>query len=319
MFHKKVDQYPLWAWIFVGMTAPLAQIAGRSPWLGTAVFAVVSGCLCWGVHSVSGETPSLPKWCCILEYFFIIFVAGELAGLIKTVWPTGGDLPTVPLTLLFLAALSAWHGAERASRIGGVLFWFIVILYAVILGAGVKELNPRWMIPDITVPEGLLLVVLLIPAVAVFLPREKGRLPSPVLTLIGIFAGVVALWTAGTLSPRAVKSLADPFYEFSKSLSLFGVAERFEAIVSFTLTLGYFALFSLLFSAAGTLAEGLHQGFGRWGIVLGSAVSAFIAIFFLPVSDVLLALLSLVFWGILPFLLYCVKRAKAPNNKKSSD
>lgn len=310
MFHKKVEKYPLWAWLLVGMSAPVAQAAGEGAWLGVAIIAGICGCLCWGIHAVTEGDTAIPIWYCIIQVIFIILILSEIARMAQTCWPMGNGYPTVPLTLLLLAMLSAWDGAERASRVGGVLFWFLIILYVIVLCAGAKDLKPGWLMPRAALPNGKLIIIFLIPAAASFLPREKGSTSVACLLALGVFGVIIALWTAGILSPQVAGSIENPFFEFSKSLSLFGVAERFEALVCFALTLGYFGLFSFLLGGVGSLAEQIRQGWGRRGVIAGALVSASLFCFCPQIPELFIVMLSILFWGILPFLAHFLSRIK---------
>lgn len=310
MFRKKVEQYPLWAWIFVAISAPAAQLAGRGPWLSVLLLSIVCGGLCWGIHTLSEEQPEIRRWYCVVEFLFLALILGKFAGMSAGCWPTGNSYPTVPLILLILAAFSALDGANRASRVGGVLFWFLALLYAVVLAAGAKELNISWLAPSMEPPSVLLVTVLLIPAVASFLPKEKGKASALALVILGIFATVISLLTEGTMSQSVVTSQEEPFYTFSKSLSLFGVVERFESLVSVALTLSYFALLSFLLSTAGHLADGIRFGWGRGGVICCGGIAAAVMLFCPELPGVLLALLSVFFWGLLPLLTLCAARRK---------
>lgn len=317
MFNKKVAQSPLWAWVLVALSAPAAQVAASGPWVGVLAIGVLCGGLCWGIHAVIQE-PIQKRWYCVAEFLFLILVTGKFAQMAASCWPTGNSYPTVSLTLLILAAFSALDGAERASRVGGVLFWLLALLYAIALCAGVKDGNVHWLVPDINPPRSLLVIILLLPVVAIFLPREKGGASTKALIAACVFTVFIAILTAGAMSPSVVKNLKDPFYEFSKSLSLFGVAERFEAIVSVALTLGYFALLSFLLSAAGHLADRIQPGWGRAG-VLGCATAGAVVMLICPtLPDLWLAGASLLFWGFLPLATrFTAKRKSRKNEKKT--
>lgn len=315
MFNEKVNQYPLWAWVLVGMSAPVAQFASREQWTAVLIMAAACGGLCWGIHALDSGEPVSRRWYCAVEYLFLMLITGEFARLSASCWPTGGSYPIVPLTLLILAVFSALDGANRASRAGSVIFWFLALLYAVVLTASVKNLRGNWMMPALEAPSAFLIVVFLLPAVASFLPREKGGAAGIALTAIGIFAAVISLLTSGTMSQNAIKTLEDPFYEFSKSLSLFGVAERFEALISVALTLGYFAMLSFLLSAAGHLAERVRTGWGRPGVICCGAAGGLILLFCPRIASLWLAVLCVVLWGILPFTTLCW--SKFEKSKKS--
>lgn len=315
MFHQKVEQYPLWAWTAAALSAPTAMLAGSGEWLGVLALGIACGGICWGIHVLTEETPEMPAWYCAAQFLFLILAVGVFTGMTAECWPTGNSFPTVPLTLLILAAFSAMDGANRASRVGGVLFWFLALLYAVILASEAKDIKAPWLIPGAKAPDILLVCVFLIPAVTSFFPKEKGKACCVALVSISVFGALIAFWTAGVLSPAVAAAAENPFYEFSKSLSLFGTAGRLEAFAGVALTLGFFSLLSLLLSAAGYLSERFHPGWGRMGVLICTAAGALLMLDYRNVFGVWLAGLSFLFWGLLPLLVQgaaTIKKSKKP-------
>lgn len=316
MSSHKVNTVTLAAWLFAAMTAPLAQIAAGESWLFVLAVGIICSVLCWFIHFLSDGECYHAKWYCRVQLIFLAVAAGIVANWTVPCWPTGNAFPVVPLVLLALAGAAAWNGAERASRTGGVVFWFVALLYAIILAAGVKNLHVGWMEPQWEIGNTMLVFVFLIPVAALFLPREKGNGHFAVLPAVLFFGAAAALLTAGALLPEVAKKMAFPFYEYSKSLSLLGVAERFEAFVSVALTMGYFSLLSLFLSGAWHLAEEIRTGCGRGGILFCSAVAA-ISLVFLP--DILVQWLpsaALAFWGVIPFVAYAAQKIKVKKDEK---
>lgn len=309
---------PLWAWVVSGLSAPLAQTAARSSWPGVIALGVI-GCAasCLVLH-MAEKGIYTGRWYCLLQCVWLAAISGEIAQWSEDCWPTGTDFPVVPLTLLVLAVFAAWDGAERASRIGGVLFWFLALLYAIILGAGTENLKLKYMQPVWEMPEANLVVLFLLPVTAGLLPSEK-RGGSIALAGLITFAVVVSLWTAGTLSYPVAQNLSQPFYEYSKSMSLLGVAERFESFASVALTMGYFTLLSLLLSAAGHLTEKAFPGKGRVGIVSATITAGAIMAFAPKIPQIYLAVCAILAWVILPLItgrMIAIKKSK--KNEKSA-
>ncbi|HIT33084.1 MAG TPA: hypothetical protein IAC31_00445 [Candidatus Faecousia intestinigallinarum] len=271
MFRKEVERYPLWAWIFTAVSAPAARLAGRGPWLPVLLLAAGCCLLCWGLHRLAPDEPRFGKLYCLAQFLFLIPVAGEMIRMSQDCWPTGVSFPLVPATLALLAAANAWNGAERASRVGGILFWLLALLYSLVLLSGLKDIESSWLAPQMSLPSGGLPLILLLPAAALLLRRSGSRKAEQLgLGLIFLFTAAAALLTVGNLSPRVAAAAGDPFYIFSKSLRFLGVAERFEALVSVALTMSYFALLSLLFSIAGNLAETIRPDWGKAGVLICS-------------------------------------------------
>lgn len=318
MSKNKINAVTLGAWLFAAITAPLAQIGAGAPWLYVLAVGAICGVLCWCIHSLSGGDCCTAKWYCLVQLLFLAIATGAITNWTADCWPTGSTFPVVPLVLLALAAASAWDGGIRASRTGGVVFWFVALLFVIILAAGVKNQRTEWLRPEWELGDGRLIFVFLIPAVATFLPREKGKGYGITFLAVLFFGLAATLLTIGALSPKVAKGMAFAFYEYSKSLSLLGVAERFEAFVSVALTMGYFALLSLLLSGAYHLTETLGKGSGRYGILFCVAAAA-ICIGFYPIgTQIWLPMCAVLLWGVLPFGVHAVEKIKKSKNGEKS-
>lgn len=300
MFHEKIPQHPLAGWLFVAMTAPLAQIAGKQGWIASLVAAVICLGLCWTINSLPTEHMWKKCWYCVLQSVWLVVVLTALANWSAEAWPTGGDFPVVPLTLIVLAVFAALNGPAGASRVSGVLLWFLVLLYGIILGSGSKNIHAPWLMPRWEIPGPTALLVLLIPVACIFLPREKGRAIHWGFLALLLFYVAITLWTVGTISPQVAGEVAWPFYESSKSLSLLGVAERFESLVSVAMTMGYFSLYSLLLSGVGHLAENCRCGWGKRGVVIGGVAAALLVLSERSLKPLLLVIITLGAWCLLP-------------------
>ncbi len=297
MFHEKVDPAPLWAWTLAGASAPIAMLAARGPWLSCVCLAAVCGLLCWSVQTLAGE-PLCSRAGCAVQFAFLPIFACEMARLSLRLWE-GGEAPYSAFVLLALATAGAWNGAKHASHVGGVIFWFLALLYALTLGSGVKNVHFDFLRPDFDLPDARLPAVLLLPAATALLPAAGKRWSARSGVALAAFTATVGLLVAGTLSGGIAARIGDPFYEYSKSLSLFGVAERFEALVSVALTMGFYAVLSILLSMAGLFADTIRPGLGRWGVVLCAVAAG--ALLLLPaVPGAAVSAGSILLWGAFP-------------------
>ena len=309
MHSRKVEKYPLWAWIIGGISAPLAYLAGHDSWLVVLTVGVVCSALCRLVLWSADRQGASGRWYCIIQAVWLAVISREIAEWTAQCWPTGAGFPVVPLTLLVLATFAAWDGAERASRAGSVLFWFLALLYGIILASGVQNIKFSYLLPDMDLPSPMLIVAFLLPAVAAFLPCEE-RGSSAGLAGIVVFAVAVSVLTSGTLSLQVAQASSLPVYEFSKSLSLFGVAERFEAFVSVALTIGFFSLHSFLLSAAGHLTECALPGKGRAGVLVTAVLAGGLMLLSPKIPELILVCFSIFLWGVLPLALAGYKGLK---------
>lgn len=312
MFNKKVNAYPLCAWLLCAMFAVIAQYAAGVNWLAVLLAGIGCTLLCWCDLVLCEGMVDDRKWYCIVQLPFLVVAASVIAGWSGETWRDGDALPVVPLVLLTIAAFSAWDGAERASRAGSVVFWLTALLFAVILAAGVRNVKMEYIVPQWSGTGYILLFVFLLPVVTSFLPREGAPCYTKTLCAIIILAAVVSVLTVGTLSQKVAGEESFPFYTFSKSLSLFGVAERFEAFVSVALTMGQYSLLSLLLSCMGHLAHVICPGKGRRGVLAGAIAAAALMMPLGQIPQSWLGAGALLFWGILPLIARCFKITKNP-------
>jgi len=113
--------------------------------------------------------------------------------------------------------------------------------------------DPAKLVPAGDVSEVLgPLVVLLLPVAGLFLrdrlDGSKGRYLRWYL-LTAALAGAVGAVCTGSLGRTLAKASPDPFWSMSRSISVLGVMERFEALISALLSLGFCCLLALLLLA----------------------------------------------------------------------
>lgn len=288
------------AWILAALSAPLCHLTGKTGWIEVAA----AGTLCTVLNLLrfreDSELTQTKKWYVAVAGVCLVLAAGVCLNLAETTWPTGNTTTVVPLVLLVLAAWGAWEGPEKASRTGSVLLWFLVILFSSVVAGGVGNVKLSRIGVSGEVSDGLVYLVFLLPGIAAVIPRSKGS--EKLLWVLPAFGTLMTLLVTGILSEPVAGSIEDPFGEFGKSLSLFGVVERYESLVSASLTIGYFCLISLLLSAAHHLAETVYSGKGRIGMLLtafGAALTMNLNLKWFYV----LAMVLLVTWYVIPVIM----------------
>lgn len=254
--------------MFAAMLAPMAQAAANQGWTTVLPTAAVGLLLCLAVWR---KRPELPAWIGILEWAWLILLLPTVLSQTAACWPQAKHTPTIPLVLLLLAAVSAEKGAARA---GASVFWLICLLLAGVLGAGVRELEPTWLLPEPNMPEPLSCAVFLLPALAGFMTEDRPQ--TGWIAAVGLIGTIMSAFVVGGISPGLARGNQGAFYLYSKSLTLFGTAKRLEALASVLLTISWFCLLSWLLSAAGAAAENVRKGWGasftRLGAVLGASL-----------------------------------------------
>lgn len=300
------------------MFALIAQYAAPMNWLFVLLAGIGCTLLCWCNLVLCEGGCCNRKWYCAVQLPFLVIVAAKIAGWSANTWPTADAYPLVPLVLLMIALFSAWHGAERASRVGGVVFWFVALLFAIVLAAGSRNIEPEYLAPKLNGTGYALLLVFLFPVVISFLPREGATCYTKTLWSAVVLGIIVSVLTVGTLSQEIASDESFAFYTFSKSLSLFGVAERFEALVSVALTMGQYSLLSLLLSCAGHLAHTIYPGKGRVGVVASAIAAAAFMMFMQEITVDWIGAGALFFWGILPLIFRNTESRKKNKKVKKS-
>ena len=306
MFRDGIPTRQLSAWLAAGMIPVLIQLLGGVSWRWALLAGMVAAAVTWIVWRFGAK--EFPRWLCVLQMLFAVFFLGELSTKAGACWPAGNST-AVSLILIALAAWSAQKGLSAAARVGSVLFWFVIIMYLVVFGAGAKDIDPKWLKPDTGAGNWLGLAVLLLPCGVPVLLRREARWGVR-LVLPAVFALAAALITAGVLSPELAAAADDPFYEMGRSLNLLGIAKRFEAVISAGMTVGWFALISLLLSLCGKMFELVCENKGKAGVWIGAVLSAVWVLCGLHIGGLIIAISAAVFWVVIPILTQGIDKQK---------
>jgi len=312
LYNREIEGHSLWAWAAAAFSAPAAQFLGSTPWHWTLFLGLAAAgiWLCVEAGTVYGRRDWKPV--AVLQILFLAFAVSAAAGWSGDCWPTARQGWAIPVVLLVLSACAAERGCRTGARCGAVVFWCLVLLFAVLVAFAVPEVEWQNLRPENRGDSGTAAAIMLLPAAAALLPRRKGR--SPWLWGLGLaVAGAgVSLLTAGVLSQAVAVHTQGAFFEMIRGISILGVAERFEAVVAAAMTLGWFCLLSLLLTGAGHLGETLHPGWGRPTVWLTTLAAALGLPWARGVSPWLSALGALVLWCLLPLL----ARKSEPVEKK---
>ena len=230
-----------WGWVLLGcaiaagyyyLTQELASGAVYLPELTVRAFGKPVGRALLGLGGV-----------------FALLAAAQTAARAGIAFPDG-TAKLAGAALILLGTLAGEKGAKQAAKCCGVLFLVLAGLYTVLLLAAAKNLELRWLTPWGGARQTLEVIpALLILTCLRFLPGRTQRMKGGWLGLLLLCPAALAAVTAGCLSPRLTQQLTFPFYTVSQSLSVLGVMERLEPVVSAALLMGFFALESLLLAA----------------------------------------------------------------------
>lgn len=208
----------------------------------------------------------------------------------------------VPITFMVLAAVSSMKGTKAAARCSSTLAWFGAILFGILIAAGTAQIKVSWLTPKLEMPSYALSLIFLLPASAAVL-GEKGRETFLALLLSAAAMTVLSVITIGTLSGPIAAAEPWPFYESAKNYHLFGIAQRFEALVSVGSSLCYFSLFSMLFSVVASNAAWVKEGTQNIAIMLTLGLAMIGTILILGIPEEILVYSGVILWVLWPLRL----------------
>ena len=242
----------------------------------------------------------------VLTLPWLLAAAAGTASAVRIAFETDPG-PAAPAVLLLLAALACGKGSRRAAAVGGILSLVLALLYSIIVLTSLRHLQPDWCRPwGNTADAGLSACICLSPACVLFAAQpERGscRAGWGCAALAALAPALLALITAGCLSPELAGASELPIYTLTKSLSVLSVMERFEPLLSVSLMLGLFLLLQGIVCAAGNLtpliggAKQTDRGTAAFCLL---AFAGSLGADRVPVAC--WAIGTAIFWGILPVL-----------------
>ena len=295
--NDKLQNTQFGVWILAAVIPAILSIIGHSSWITVLPMVLICGGISCFVLRV-GEM-NVPEWLLGLELPWLILLLGGLVGQSTTCWEDATADPVIPVILLLIAAWASSRGVWRAGRTGAVLIWFILPILGIVFLAGTADVQWTWERTKMTVPDGMLTALLLLPCLGLFLPR-KGTAKGYTFCLAPVAVALIAsVIMDGVLGGTVATKVPNTFYEFSKSVTLFGVAERFEALVACALTGGWFALFTMILSAIYHVTEKIFAASAKWSVWIGATLAVGL-MYVLPKDTLWMGFGSLIFWGFLP-------------------
>ena len=230
---------------------------------------------------------------------------GGAARALCAIYPESRGEPLTGLLLLLAAAYAAERGEETVLRSG-----------AIILGFSAVQVRAAWLAPQTGRVPFAAMTAALSPMAVLYVRGGARRTGGWLAAGIGLCAAA-ALCAAGTLSPRVAGEEAFAVYTMAKSVSVFGVMERLEPVVSAALTAGGFCLLSVLCLANAKTARaiGWKRRTGIGNFLLGC--TGYLAGTVLP--EGVQAVAAAICWGIVPLVtLWVASVKKLQKNQKNA-
>lgn len=307
---ETVDDGTLWPWLAAAMFAPACQSLGSAPWPWTLALALGSMAVFLCAQMVTARGWPCGKVLAAVEYLFLVLCVGMVAGWVGECWLGAKSGWVIPVVVLALASCAADRGTRIAARSGATLSWFIAMGFVVLAVFALPDVEVSNLYPGRMNSYGGDIGVLLIPGAALLLSRQKGKEPWPWALGIAASAGLISLLTAGSLSPAVAAKTSGAFVQMVRGLEILGIAERFEALVAATMTLGWFCLLSLLLTGAGEMGNKIRAGSKAVPVWTAAGLGA--GIFFVGkrISMWPMAALAVVLWYGIPVTKALLARRK---------
>lgn len=255
-------------WLMTAMSVPAVHAASSCSWLSVLLLGAVCAAICWGMDVIS-YNKELSKWVLWIRYFWMAPVLAWVMRWSALYWQ--GSIPQtgVALSLLTMAAAGALSGEERSARSGNILRYFIAALVGAVLLSGLKDIRPENLKPRWQMGSADVILVFLIPAVIATESGSGSGIRSKIRVVL--LAAATAAIGSGVLSLRETVKLQAPFYELSRSASVFSVAKRFESLAACGMTLGFYAVVNFLLNRAVVQWKGENRSRAVIGLSLLSA------------------------------------------------
>ena len=275
---RRIGERQRWAWLAAGLSAAIAAKGCGFGW----VWILSAGLLVTGYYiymdvklQCRGIASLLPRVLAISVLAWLVFLMAWTADLANGAFPMVNGYPVLGWAILALAAWGAGKGMAACARCAGVLCLFLAALYGVIAVFALPDVQIQYLMPSGTWQDGLLSAGLfLLPAAVWYLPctRSKKRAAWQMALVIPLASTLLAAVTVGVLSPTLAREVPSSLYVLAQSVSLFGVVERIEPLLSAAMTMGVFCLVSVMACACARLWGKLPLR--KWSSVICCVVAA---------------------------------------------
>jgi len=265
---QKIGERQRWAWMACGMSAVAAAVLSGLNWL----WVLLGGLLVGGYYlyienrlgtqglaeRMTEDFGVVGKLLAIATIFWMILAMGYCAGLADTAFPMVDGFPGLGWVLLALAAWGCRKGARTCSGCSGILCLFLTALYGVVLLFSLPDVQASYLLPDRQWTQSAYAAgLLLLPMGSWYLPVHRKTKGKWYALLLPVVCAALCAVTAGVLSPELAQQQTAPLYELARSVSVLGVVERIEPLLSAAMTIGVFGLLSALACACQALANGI--------------------------------------------------------------
>ena len=245
----------------------LAKMAPASALAGAAGGMLILYCMArLGARLPEGW--AWPRWYGALRLVWCALLGAYVLARARGLFPQAGGSYLIPAVLAGLAAYAASRGEGTAKRAGAAAWAFILALPAVIALFSAPEADLRALLAPARWREAALAAgVCLVPGMAL---RRGGRGAGGFAAGAVLLAALPAAVCYGTLG--AAQTADDPFplYRAAQTISVFGVMERFEVLLSGALAASAFFALAII---AETGLSGVKRAPDGWSAAGFSAAA----------------------------------------------
>lgn len=270
--NRSIGERQRWAWLAAGTSAVAAAKLSGLGWLWvllgglTVCFyylyidrRLAEEGLAQRLSRVFGFSG---KVLAVFFLFWLVLIMGWCACLADAAFPMVDGFPGLGWVLLALAAWGCRRGPAACAGCAGIVCLFLLALYGIVAVFSVPNVEWQYLVPALDWQQGpAALGLFLLPACVWCIPvrGHKGK-SLPLFLLLPVAAALLSAICAGVLSPELAGESAVPVYTLAQSVSVLGVVERIEPLLSAAMTMGIFCLLSVQASACQALADQI----GSW-------------------------------------------------------
>jgi len=286
---SRITQRQRWVWLACAASAVAAVLLCRLNWLWVLIGGSVV-CLYYlyieerlGRDSLTqrlGRLGFSGKVIAAIMLFWIILVMGYCACLADSAFPMVDGFPGLGWVLLVLTAWGSKKGPRACASCSGILSLFLLALYGVVAAFSLPDVELSYLRPEGRWTQAVAAaVIFLLPFGVWMVPVNAGKGRGRLwVLLLPILAAALSAVTAGVLSPELAGTVQVPLYELARSVSVLGVVERIEPLLSAAMTMGVFCLLTSLACAGRSLAESIEPwSWSGPACCLGAAAAMYVA------------------------------------------
>lgn len=290
----------LGALVFCGLSVPAIMLF---PSLHPGVVAVATLLACW-----LWQTPGQKNNTAVAVWGMAVvsvLCMGAVVQWAQNAYPSASHPWVLGLILLAVAAYAVRDGLEPLLRTAAICFFFLIVIDTVILAFGLGNIASV----RATGWRGLggnavNLVWLLLPLAVHWMDAPKPTAPWRWTWGAICILPCLVCWLS--LSGNLATSQSFPFYTLTKSISVLGVMERFEVVLSAALTAGIFCLMGIFCHICGSVLEGQFPRAKKYAYYIVFALGTLASLVGAGWLRLLIAALAPIFWGIVPIVIQIV-------------